>query len=686
MSEREEKLKAQEQMMAHSTSTPAQVQEERPNDKAAGQEMPIEEKPAIGVDEIKKAMDTLKKYKRGKANLEERIVKNEQWWKMRHWNGVGSYTNEYDPKPASGWLFNCIISKHADFMDSYPAPAILPREMNDRQEAQKLSSIIPVVLEQNDFESVYSQETYYKLKNGTGCYGVFWDSSKLNGLGDITIKSIDLLSLYWEPGITDIQKSRNLFYVQLVDNEALEESYPETKGKLGKGRDNIIKKYIFEDHIDTSDKSFVVDWYYKKHGKLHFCKFVNEIVLYASENDTKTPMKSQLTPVQNERGQQVLDEEGLPMLAPREVPAGPSIAQRGWYDHGLYPFVLDVLFPEEGMPVGFGFVDVCKNAQMSIDILNNAIEKNAVMNATPRYFYRGEGSINEEEFMDPSQTLVHVSGNLGDDSIRPIDRTTLDGIYLNILNSKIDELKETSGNRDTANGGTTAGVTAASAIAAMQEQSGKASRDMIKTTYRAYRESINLVIELIRQFYDLPRQFRIIGDRGKEEYVEYTNAGIQPEYQGNEFGVDMGYRLPVFDIKVAAMKENAYSQLSQNELALQFYNSGFFNPQFTDQVLACMDMMEFQGKDEVIQKIERNGTMFEQIQMLQQRLLQMSQIIDQLQGTKLTQEMAAEINGEAPPMGEANVSSGALEGDVLGGESKHMAKAREQSNNSTAPR
>ena len=137
--------------------------------------------PAVGVDELRRAREILRRYKDGKKMLEEKIVRNEKWFKMRHWDLLKTEETLDDPKPASGWLFNCIISKHADFMDSYPSASILPREIGDQEEAQKLSSILPVVLEQNEFEAVYSEEVWYKLKHGTGVFGVFWDGSKLGG-------------------------------------------------------------------------------------------------------------------------------------------------------------------------------------------------------------------------------------------------------------------------------------------------------------------------------------------------------------------------------------------------------------------------------------------------------------------------------------------------------------------------
>ena len=491
---------------------------------------------AIGKDQIKKARETLQKYKSGRQHLEDRIIKNELWWKKRHWDLLRNPDNMNDPKPASGWLFNTIISKHADFMDNYPDSNILPRESGDVEEATRLSSIIPVVMDQVGYRNVYSDEIWYKLKHGTGVFGVYWDQSALNGLGDISIKQVDLLSIFWEPGITDIQKSRNVFTVELVDNEVLEEQYPELRQKLkGAGASNLKKQYIYDDRVDTTGKSAVIDWYYKEGGKLHYVKFVDDIVLYATENDTERPTAEQVVPDMY---------TGSPVV--QTVETGLSMAERGLYDHGKYPFVFDTLFPETGMLAGFGFVDICKDAQMSIDIYNNCFEKNMQYMASPRFFIRNDGGINEDEFANPNNLLIHSDTNLGQDSVRVVDTPQLiNSNYINIMQYKIDEMKETSGNHDVTNGGTQSGVTAASAIAAMQESAGKTSRDQINTSFEAHKQVVSFVIELIRQFYDMPRQFRIIGQDGQQEFTEYSNAGLLPQQQGMEFGVDMGYRLPV---------------------------------------------------------------------------------------------------------------------------------------------
>ena len=610
----------------------------------------------IGKEQVQKASQTLQKYKQGKANLETRIVDNEQWYKLRHWECLRKKDDEV--QPTSAWLFNCIANKHADAMDNFPSPNILPREEADKGEAEMLSSIIPVILDQCEFEQTYSEVSNYKLKTGTGIYGAFWDNSKLNGLGDISIKKIDILNLFWESGIQDIQKSRNLFHVELQDNDLLIGAYPQLQGKLGTST-LTVAKYVYDDNVDTTNKSVVVDWYYKKHnshGKvvLHYCKYVNDVVLFATENE-------------------------------------PDYAERGWYDHGLYPFVFDPLFMVEGTPCGFGYIDVGKDAQGWIDRGNQAVMKNMLANAKPRHFIRNDGGVNEEEYADMNNDFIHVDGNLGQDSILPVQPNTLNNIYVELLNNKIDELKETTGNRDISTGGTTSGVTAASAIAAMQEAGSKLSRDNNKASYRAFRKLCLMIVELIRQFYDLPRCFRIMGENGAARFVQYSNANISPQQQGIEMGVDMGYRLPLFDIEVTAQKQSPYSKMAQNELALQFFGAGFFNPEIADQALACLDMMDFDRKHFIMQKIAQNGTMYQQIMQMQEQMVMLASLVDQTRGSNLAQQLAAQFGGGQPvaPIDGQAPASKVNETEALGGEEKgeatHTKKARQRVAESTSP-
>ena len=533
----------------------------------------------VGEEQLRRFLQILRRYKAGKAATEGRIIASENWWKLRNTSQERQESRvgkDGGLTSRSAWLHNVIVSKHADAMESFPEPVILPREEMDQAEARTLSSIIPCILERNHFEEVYSDAAWQKGKTGTGVYKVVWDPAALNGLGDIVVSQVNLLNLYWEPGVRNIQDSRYFFHTELADPELLEERYPQLAGNIKTGKGFVSTKFLYDDQVDTSDKLTVIEVYYHKYmdGKriLHYCKFLEDQVLYATENQ-------------------------------------PDTAQRGLYDHGLFPYVFDPLYPIEGSPCGYGYVDVCRNPQTLIDTLKTAYVKNAMVGSAPRYFIRGDGGINEDEFLNLAAPLVHVQ-NPSEDALRRVEHTGLDGVYLNVLESTIQELRETSGNTQTSTGTSQSGVTAASAIAALQEASSKGIRDSNRGSYRAYGKVIELVIELIRQFYDLPRQFRITGELGQPQFLSYTNAGLLPQHQGMDFGADMGCRLPVFDIQVKAQKRNAYSSVAQNELALQLYGQGFFDPLRAQQALMCLGMMDFQGRRELMGKIAAQAAAF----------------------------------------------------------------------------
>lgn len=643
-----------------------QMQLRMQNEQASG----LMARKAIGEEQARKAMDTLQKYRQGKSALEARVIASEDWWRMRSWQRIQK-GNPEDDKWTSAWLFNVIMGKHADAIAAYPAPAIRPREPDDREEAAKLSSVLPVILEQNDFEEVYSDSQWTKLKQGTLIWHVKWDSSKLNGLGDISVQPVDILSFFWEPGVRDLQKSKNIFLTEMVDNDLLLAKYPELQGKLN-SNPQIQQKYNTDDVISFDGKSMVVDWYYKKYQNgrqvLHFAKLVGDTVLQSTENDTE----------------QKYDTLTLPDGSIVQQPAGRPMAETGLYDDGEYPFVVDALFPVEGSIAGYGYIDIGKSTQEQIDRMNQAIVKNAIMTTTPRWFKRSDGSVNEQEFADWTKPFVHVDGNLGQDSLVPIQVNMLNSNYIAILQNKIEELKWTTGNTDVNNGATNSGVTAASAIAALQEASGRSSKDSTKSAYRAYARMIRMVIERIRQFYDLPRQFRIVGQRGAEQFVQYSNQGLQPQTLYGANGQPDGLRKPVFDIEVSAQKASEYTSMAQNELALQFFQLGFFNPQMLDQALSTLDMMDFDGKDSIIQKIQENADLQQRLIEWQQLALALADRYDPVMGEGLAQQILQE-GGQAVPQAS---TAAAQKPEISTGEAqepKIVENARKKSEESTQP-
>lgn len=567
----------------------------------------------ITEDTIREAYGRLKTYQEGKQSIDDKATANQEWWRGRHWSQIQrrNAMNVDDQKPTSAWLFNSIINKMADMMDNYPKPNVLPREADDQQDAEALAEIVPVILEQNRYEEIYKSKALDYIGDGTAISCVLWDSTKHDGMGDITINQVDIHNIFWKPGISNIQDSPEVFVIAPIDDDELLAIYPEMEGHTGK--DFTKTEYVHDDTIDTTKLNYIVDWYYKQTIRedvavgitgdtietvpriktiLHYCKFCNDVVLYSSENEGE---------------------------------------EKGFYWHGKFPFVFQKNFPVKDSPCGFGYIDVMKDPQTYIDAMDQMILKNAFMASNPRFWVRENASFNVDDYADWSKPFVTFTGNNLEDEIKPIDIPSMPSFLSNHMVNKVDELKETSGNRDFSQGSAAAGVTAASAIAALQEAGSKLARLLNKGAYAAFAEECYLIIELIRQFYSEPRSFRIDDGQGGYQFIEYSNLNITDD-EAMLLGlvpVDSyaKRRRPIFDIQVVPEKSSPFSRAAQNETAKEMYGMGMFNPDMAEPALVALDMMQFEGKDDIKQKVQANSILMQQMQQMAQRLQELDMML-----------------------------------------------------------
>ena len=511
----------------------------------------------IDTPQVRAAMEELLAWQKSRTELTARIEDEENFYRLRVMPKAHRSTGEGERfAPTSAWLLNTVLQKHADVMEHIPTAACLPREPGDEADAAALSAILPVILERNRFEDTYSDNMWFKLKHGVCAFGVFWNNELENGLGDIDLRRVELRNLYWQPGVRDIQRSRSVYFTERADAAAVRARYPHFDGK---GADAELPGICA---ADGADQVLLVDWYYKKRlpsGRtvLHYCKFAGDTVLFASEN-----------------------EEGY---------------ENGWYEHGEYPFVLDVLYPIEGECTGFGIIALARDPQQYIDRMDRNLLEYMDWATRVRFFCKRSAGVNEQDFADLTKRIVEVEGDIDEERLRQIRVDDLDSFWLNLKTAKINELKETTSNRDLLQGTPDGGVTAAAAIAALQEAGNKTIRDMVAASYRAFVRTVHLVLECVRQFYSEARCFRILGENGGYHYLTWSNANITERVIGTLADGTPVCRRPVFDIDVRAVKKDPYTRLSQNETLKDLYRMGVFKPENAAEAGILLSAMDIPG-------------------------------------------------------------------------------------------
>jgi hypothetical protein len=551
----------------------------------------------IGLDEIHEAMQTFRKYQNSKKPYDERFKQAFREYNLLYTEATAPQIKTDDngrprkvlvPHRKGAQALNVIMNKHADAMDNYPEIICLPRAQDDEQAAKTLNSVIPCIHKRNGFIRTYSDEQLDKFVGGCGCYAVLWDKTAENGLGDIAISRVDILNLFWEPHIENIQDSANVFFARYYDEEGIRKVYPELES-VSTASLGLVEHETYDNSNKSNDKVILIDWYYKKNGELHLCKFVGDHILYSSEN------------------------EGKPI-----------------YDHGKYPFILEPMFRLRDTPVGFGFMDVVRAPQNQLDELKHDMLVNIKVNSQPRVYANTGVGVNNDDMTDLDKTVIEVNGQL-QGNIAPVESKELASGAWSLYDRLSNEIKETSATNDASNGASAAGVTSGSAIAALQEAGGKVSRDSNKLAQEAMTELAQLEIELMRQFYNLPRIFRITGENNQTTYEEFDNTDLrkQPLTYTDTDGQTVNYtdedgnileRLPIFDIDVKAQKASPFATAAQNEMMMNLFQMGAFNPQAADATLVMLDGMTFEGKEKLIEKIKQNQTLSQAVQELSNKV------------------------------------------------------------------
>jgi len=579
-------------------------------------------------------------YRSDKSDYDGRLVENNEWYATRHYEIIKAdfgLKDSTEPKiaPVSNYLFSTLSTKHASMMDHYPGSNFLPEEKDDIEEAKRLTNIVPIIYKRAEFKEEYRRSMWTMLKSGSLFWCAYWDEEAEDGLGDIKVKKIDPLRIYFNWQQSNIQNSEAIITWSEMPESTFKRTY-KVDGATATATGTDIDRYKYEK--ERARNRIIFDAYYKdENGNVQFMKWSGGDILYWSVDDENHP----------------------------------EYKENGYYEMGIYPIVHVLMFPEEEIPVGFGYVDVLKNPQTYIDLMDKEFLRNIARSAKQRYVVNKTADPQlKADLMNYATDVVEYKGaGTVKDAIMPIQDRELSGNAISYRDRKIEELKETSNTGEFARGETGGGVTAATAIMALQEASNKIDRDVVDAVYEGKLKLDYIIIGLIRQFYGIKRSFRIAkpaaGIRDKTtrqavekagvnniitespeeqgyDFVEYDNEGLKPkEVVQGEFAYQ---RTPHFDIEIRPEKESPYARAATNETAKELLNMGFFRPDMAEQALIALSMMSFDGKEDIMIQIQAQSQMFQQLQAMQQ-LNQQLAADNQMLG-EATEDMNEAVKGQ----------------------------------------
>jgi hypothetical protein len=515
---------------------------------------------------VEESYGLFKRYYAGTREFRERCRRNEEYWKTNHWHD--KRTKPGDPKPTTPMIFSMVDNLHSDIMDQYPEPQILPVEPGDDDLADELSVIVNSILDRRNFRKLYRAETRRCLKRGASCWQVVWDNELYAGIGDVDVLPWDIRYFLWEPGVESIQDGESVIKFGFKKKRYFKERYPDLYPKMrADGWRSQIERYNAEDpNSDDNDEVLLMERWYKRYDPerkrtvVHVARIAGYQMLYWSEEKDAT-------------------------------------RQAGVYEDGLFPFIVVPLYPLDDTPIGLSVIDIFRDNQDYIDKLDQIVLKNALMAGKLRLLKSPSCSIPLEKLADWGEETLEGAG-IGGDNIRWFQAAPLPPMVQHHLLLKIQMMKEESGQNQFNRGEGGKGVTAASAIMALQEAGSKRSRNLISHFYDYFSELVWLMASRIRQFYDEGRVFRIKGNDGNDEIIHYQARRMRyrTDKRGRRRKGEDGtplMRQMELDVKVRAQKQSPYQSAYLNELALQLRAAGVLDE------MELLDMMSFEGKEKV---------------------------------------------------------------------------------------
>ena len=446
---------------------------------------------------------------------------------------------------------NCV----ADQMDNMPETLMLPERAGLEEVAEDLADIVRHVLSRNDFEALHRRRVEDCFSTGTAVTQVAWDRDLDGGQGNIALIRWPIEAFLWDPSCENLQDGRAVYKISWHPMSWFQQHYPDRYLEIGSDEAEYSGLGMAEaqESIRPADenRAMLIEYWYRLYdaGKRRYT--VNVALL-----------------------------AGGTLLSNTE----------DVYRHGMYPFVLDVYTPIEGLPVGDGLVQELAPMMRYVNRYASYIDMNLRMASKGRLLIDRNAGIDKDALTN-WETDVVEGDRIDPSALQWLQTQPFSGMVTRQMMQLQADIKQDSGQNQFARGETVGGVTAASAISALQEAGGKITRLRTQGLNRGFREMVTQVMWLISQFYDRRRVLFITGREVSASPERLFGQGCFPA--------------PPYTVQVQVQRRNPLRQQAQNELVLQAYQmSAQAGQHFPLSTL--FELLQVEGKERILPVLREN--------------------------------------------------------------------------------
>ncbi len=465
---------------------------------------------------------------------------------------------------------NCV----ADQMDNMPEALMLPERMGLEAVAEDLTDVVRHILEQNRFEALHKKRVEDCFCTGTAVTQIAWDRDMDGGRGNVAVLRWPIEAFLWDPAAESLQEARALFKVSWHPLSWYQQHYPQKARFIGSDTGEYgglgVPDAQNAARPADEDRAMLLEYWYR---------------LYDAKQRRYTVNVAYL--------------------------AGGVLLERATdvYRHGLYPFVVDVYTPIEGLPVGDGLVQELAPMMRYINRYMSYIDANLRMASKGRLLVDRNAGIDKDALLD-WETDVIEGDRIDAGALKWMQTVPFGGLASAQLLQLETDIKQDSGQNQFTRGETAGGVTAASAISALQEAGGKITRLRTAALNQGFQQMVTQVMWLISQFYDDARVLCITGRAKPARAVDASPARLfGPAPEGGALPP------PPYTVQVQVQRRNPLRQQAQNELFLQAYDMAARAGQPL-RLSALFELMQVDGKERILPLLRQAERIPEQMAAL----------------------------------------------------------------------
>lgn len=526
----------------------------------------------------------------------DRMDDNAKFYQSDDWTSatMGQYVNTksdqpFDPKPVTPTIFSTVENLKADILQEFPEAIFKARTTEDFNTAEIMTQVYRAVLKECDYKTEFSKCIHDLLVNCFCVQEAVWDNDAAGGMGDLVLRHWSPRNFMCDPLSEDLQEGRACFKFTKVTMEWARTHYPDKWEEMKADADAMIQQRANVRHDDIDNKLFddqscmLLEYWYRDYDP--------DARKYSVHMVTCCGGKI----VENSK-------EKFP---------------KGIYAHGQYPFNILSMYPVSGSPVGFCIVDVLKKPQAHANKLEQITFRN-IYAASQIKVKALAGLYNREDLLDWTNPIIEMQQQ---GAVESFQVPALPAYVPQITQLTHEGMKENSGQNQFGRGETAHGVTAATAIMALQKAAGKRSMLIIDNVYKWFERATRQAIETIREFYKTDRYFMISGENGTQSIGTINGELMIAERDGKKVPID-------FALDINPQAQNPYNTLVMNEFAVQLMQAGAISP------YAGISMMDFADKQHILSLVQEKEN-------YEQNMAQMQQVIQQLQ--QQLQQTGAEL-------------------------------------------